>query len=100
MHVKSSFEILPIIDFFKFVAQQSVSLKALVLEMYGTGNAPSKKGSMIKALRDARAKGIVIAAVTQCFTGGVIFDKYVNHEIAAILFFLSSTPPPSCTTSI
>ena len=53
----------------------SKHLKAIVLEMYGTGNGPSKTG-FLDALKLARAKGVIIVAVSQCLRGGVSLDTY------------------------
>jgi L-asparaginase len=53
-------------------------LKALVLQLYGTGNLPSIKSSFIQLLADAREKGIVVIAATQCFTGSVMMGHYAT----------------------
>jgi L-asparaginase len=53
------------------------NLRALVLEMYGTGNGPSQKGSGLHtAIQLARQKGIVVVALSQCVHGGVSLDTY------------------------
>eukprot|EP01032_Pedospumella_encystans_P008278 gene8278-9844_t len=54
----------------------TTSLRALVLEMYGTGNGPSNKGPLLEAVRKARSKGIIVVALTQCVRGGVSLDTY------------------------
>jgi L-asparaginase len=51
-------------------------LKALVLQLYGTGNLPSVKQSFIQLLADARDRGIMVVASTQCFTGSVMMGQY------------------------
>jgi L-asparaginase len=51
-------------------------LKALVLQLYGTGNLPSAKQRLIQLLADARDKGILVVAATQCFTGSVMMGHY------------------------
>ncbi len=51
------------------------SLKAVVLETYGSGNAPTDKW-FIDALQKAIAKGIVILNVSQCSGGRVEQGKY------------------------
>jgi len=48
---------------------ESKSLKTLVLQLYGTGNVPSVKDDFIQILADAKEKGILVVAATQCFTG-------------------------------
>jgi L-asparaginase len=51
-------------------------LRALVLQLYGTGNVPSVKDSFIQLLADAADKGILVVAATQCFTGSVMMGHY------------------------
>ena len=50
-------------------------LKAVVLETYGSGNAP-RKAWFIRRLREACNKDIVIVNVTQCNAGMVEMDRY------------------------
>jgi len=50
-------------------------LKAVVLETYGTGNAPTNK-LFIKSLEKAVKKGIIIFNVTQCRAGAVQQGRY------------------------
>jgi L-asparaginase len=51
------------------------NLKAIIIEMYGTGNGPSKS-ALVEALKLAQSKGVVIVAVSQCLHGGVSLDTY------------------------
>lgn len=46
-------------------------LEGLVLETFGTGNAPNRGDDLIGALRDASDRGVVIVNVTQCLRGYV-----------------------------
>lgn len=50
-------------------------LKAVVLETYGSGNAPRKEW-FIRRLCQASAKGIVIVNITQCKAGMVEMERY------------------------
>jgi len=50
-------------------------LKAVVLETFGSGNAPTSDW-FIKALRDAIQQGMIIVNVTQCQSGAVFQGKY------------------------
>jgi len=50
-------------------------LRAVVLESFGAGNAPSV-GWLIKVLEEAAAKGIVVVNITQCNTGSVEMGRY------------------------
>ncbi|ATA88759.1 asparaginase [Capnocytophaga stomatis] len=54
-------------------------LKAVVLETYGSGNAPTE-GWFLKSLEAAIEKGIHIVNVTQCSGGSVILGKYEASE--------------------
>lgn len=50
-------------------------LKAVVLETYGSGNAPRQEW-LLKRLHDACERGIVIVNVTQCSAGTVEMERY------------------------
>ncbi len=50
-------------------------LRALVLETYGSGNAP-RKPWFIRCLSEACHKGIVIVNITQCNSGTVEMERY------------------------
>lgn len=51
------------------------NLKAVVLETYGSGNAPRKEW-FLRLLLDASKRGIVIVNVTQCSAGTVEMERY------------------------
>ncbi len=50
-------------------------LKAVVLETYGSGNAP-RKDWLIRLLSEACEKGVVVVNVTQCSAGTVEMERY------------------------
>jgi len=50
-------------------------LKGIVLETYGSGNAPLEPW-FIQILGDAVKKGIVIVNITQCISGNVVMERY------------------------
>lgn len=55
----------------------------LILECYGSGNAPMGRPGMLGVLRELCAE-IPVVAITQCVTGGVDLARYaVGHELAA-----------------
>ncbi len=56
------------------------NLKGVVLETYGTGNAPNL-GWFRKAVRNAVDRGIVMLNVTQCVSGTVEPDRYLSGKI-------------------
>lgn len=53
----------------------SPGLKAVVLETYGSGNAP-RKDWLVRCLKEANEKGIVVVNVTQCRAGTVEMERY------------------------
>lgn len=50
-------------------------LKAVVLETYGAGNAPTAEW-FIRPLEEAIARGMIVLNITQCKGGGVAMDLY------------------------
>jgi L-asparaginase len=50
-------------------------LKAIILETFGSGNAPTERW-LIEQLKRAREKGIIVFNVTQCKGGSVEIGKY------------------------
>lgn len=59
------------------MVRHTTSLRAIVLEMYGTGNGPSNKNSLFEAIQTAREKGIVVVALSQCLQGGQVITHHV-----------------------
>jgi len=55
-------------------------IKAIILETFGSGNAPSQNWFLDK-IREAVSKGLVIINVTQCHAGSVDMEKYENGLI-------------------
>ncbi|WP_152223909.1 asparaginase [Pseudomonas sp. SCB32] len=51
-------------------------VQALLLECYGSGTGPSDNEELLAALREAHARGVVLAAISQCPQGHVAFDIY------------------------
>lgn len=52
-------------------------LRAVLLETFGAGNAPSK-GWFIDSIRKATSRGMIIANVTQCLNGSVNMGVYAT----------------------
>ena len=50
--------------------------KAVILCLYGTGNAPSKKKGLVTAVKSLVDSGVVVAVVSQCHKGRVQLDAY------------------------
>lgn len=59
-----------------FYAILALPLAGLVLETYGSGNAPSLDTTFLKALRDASDRGILIINCSQCQHGIVEMGQY------------------------
>lgn len=51
-------------------------VQGLVLECYGSGTGPSEDLAVLEALRNARQRGVVVVAISQCPEGAVVFDTY------------------------
>ena len=63
----------------------SVRLRAVVLELYGTGNLSSRKQSLVDALSAAIGKGVVVVATSQCLHGKVDLRAYaLGRRLEAI----------------
>ncbi|QHG63071.1 asparaginase [Pseudomonas putida] len=48
----------------------------LLLECYGSGTGPSDDQALLDVLREARQRGVLLAAISQCPEGSVVFDTY------------------------
>lgn len=60
------------------------SLKGVVLETYGSGNAPQKNW-FLSSLKRAAERGVVIVNVTQCLSGTVSMERYrTGHKLQEI----------------
>ena len=69
---------------FKIIVQETQNLKGIVIEMFGSGNSLVTP-EFLDAIREARSKGIVVVASTQCLHGGVSLDivsffYFCNYE--------------------
>jgi len=58
-------------------------LQGLVLEAYGVGNGPTATPGILKALKQATARGVVIVACTQCLAGRVDLGAYATSLASA-----------------
>ena len=54
----------------------STGVQALLLECYGSGTGPSDDSELLAALHAAQAKGVVLAAISQCPSGHVELGVY------------------------
>lgn len=57
-------------------------LEGLVLETYGTGNAPDTRRDLIEVIEEATARGVVVLNVTQCLKGKVGAEYQAGRALA------------------
>ena len=57
--------------------------QALLLECYGSGTGPADDVELLDVLREARARGVVLAAISQCPQGHVEFGVYAAGSALA-----------------
>jgi len=87
-------------------------VRGVVLETYGSGNAPSRDPALLAVLREASERGVVMVNVTQCLRGGVRMGDYATGRalqgvgvvgvgdmtaeaaLAKLLVLLASEAPP------
>jgi len=64
------------------MVRNCTKLKAIVLEMYGTGNMPSKRKEFLDFIAETKKQGILVVASTQCRKGSAVLDMYaVGREL-------------------
>ena len=54
---------------------RSSGIRAVVMKTFGSGNAP-QKAWLIKLLKEAMEKGLIVVNISQCLTGGVEMERY------------------------
>lgn len=75
-------------------------LDALILQTYGSGNAPDKNPAFLKALEKSVADEILIVNITQCMQGSVNMDQYATNKplrAAGVLNGADMTPEAAFT---
>ncbi len=58
-------------------------VQGIVLECFGSGNAPAQNDAFLRALRRATERGVVIVAVTQPLRGTADLDLYATGQALA-----------------
>jgi L-asparaginase len=74
-------------------------LRAVILKTFGSGNAPQKEW-LIRLLREATERGIIVVNITQCLTGSVEMDRYrTGRQLlsAGVICGYDSTPESAIT---
>jgi len=54
----------------------SPDLKAIILMLYGTGNAPGRKEDFLKTIGEAVQRGVMVVVTSQCPRGSVNLNSY------------------------
>lgn len=77
-HFISNFRLFPgfSTQVLEFILQQPI--RGLILESYGSGNAPNRDKSLLKILEQATQRGIIIINCSQCPQGSVDMQSYAT----------------------
>lgn len=68
-----------------------VDAEAVLLECYGSGTGPSDDTEFLAVLREARLRGVVLGAISQCPQGHVDFEVYAAGSALAAVGLVSGT---------
>ncbi|MDR2917094.1 MAG: type I asparaginase [Tannerella sp.] len=74
-------------------------LRAVVMKTFGSGNAPQKEW-LIRLLKEATKKNIIVINITQCLIGAVEMERYkTGHQLlsAGVISGYDSTPESAIT---
>lgn len=75
-------------------------LRGLILQTYGSGNAPDHDQEFLRVLAEATARGVIIVDCTQCLRGTVDLGKYATGSALADVGIISGfdmTPEAALT---
>jgi L-asparaginase len=86
----ANFRLFPGYSLLAFEALLNSPIKALILETYGTGNAPNMDLKLLKLLKQAIEKGILIINATQCIEGRVESHHYATGRTLEQLGVISA----------
>ncbi|KAJ7745018.1 L-asparaginase [Mycena maculata] len=73
----------------------SPPIRGVVLESFGSGNAPQRP-DLILAFKEACDRGVVIVAISQCMKGSVSDAYEAGRELAAVGVVAGSDMTPEC----
>ena len=73
-------KIFPGFQFELFESMINSSLKAVVLEAFGSGNIPTINRALVEGLRKSAAQGTVITVTSQCQRGGTALGTYATSS--------------------
>ena len=57
-------------------------MEGVVLETYGTGNAPDNRPDLLAEMKEATDRGVIIINTTQCLRG-TVSKVYATGEVGA-----------------
>ena len=77
-HAVAAFRLFPGITVALLRSILQPPLEGLILETYGSGNAPTNNPAFLEALREATDRGVIIVNCTQCLSGTVDLEKYAT----------------------
>ncbi len=63
-------------NYINAIIEHTPTIRGIVLQLYGTGNAAQRNGSFMAAVQAAIRRGIMVVATTQCAKGGVKLETY------------------------
>ena len=61
----------------------------VVLQTYGSGNAPNNRDDLISEIKKATQRGVLIINCTQCLHGPVV-DQYATGKVRVIAYIVYS----------
>ncbi|KAJ7085823.1 L-asparaginase [Mycena belliarum] len=73
----------------------SPPIRGVVLETFGSGNAPQRE-DLIFAFKEACDRGVVVVAISQCMKGSVSDAYEASRELAAVGVVPGSDMTPEC----
>lgn len=73
----------PGLDALQLQALLDGGVEALLLECYGSGTGPSNDAELLRVLGEARARGVVLAGISQCPQGCIDFGVYAAGSALA-----------------
>jgi lysophospholipase len=57
-------------------------IRGVVLETFGTGNAPDNRPEIIRVIKEAIDRGVIVVNITQCHHGAVSEIYSTGHALA------------------
>ena len=77
-------------DFLFSMLAHTPSLRGIIFELYGSGNAAARRSRLLHAIEDALRKDIIVVVCSQCHRGAVQLDAYALGRNLARLGVISA----------